>query len=274
MTPMSISLCLMVRNEEAKLAGCLQSAADLVDETIVVDTGSTDGTRDLAAKLGARVFEFPWCDDFAAVRNECIRHAAGDFIFWMDADERLDEGNREKLRVLFQSLRSLRSQGSGVRSQRTEEANHGLHGTHGSESFSAASVPSVVENSSSASDHSSLITHHSSLPNVAYVMKCLSVQPGETRHGTVVDHVRLFRNRPDVRWKYRVHEQILPPLRATAAEVIFTDIMIQHTGYVDPAFTRQKLERNLRLLHLDHTDHPNDPYVLFPQGWAHLELRR
>ena len=70
----------MVRNEEAKLAGCLQSAADLVDETIVVDTGSTDGTRELAAKLGARVFEFPWCDDFAAgqmrahsVISKCVR---------------------------------------------------------------------------------------------------------------------------------------------------------------------------------------------------------
>src|SRR6266851_2115002 len=72
---MSISLCLMVRNEEDKLAACLQSAADLVDETIVVDTGSTDGTRELAAKLGARVFEESWCDDFAAARNECIRQA-------------------------------------------------------------------------------------------------------------------------------------------------------------------------------------------------------
>jgi len=97
---MSVSLCLMVRNEEEKLAACLQSAADFVNETIVVDTDSTDGTRELAAKLGARVFGFPWSDDFAAGRNECIRHATGDFIFWMDADERIDQANREKLRVL------------------------------------------------------------------------------------------------------------------------------------------------------------------------------
>jgi glycosyltransferase involved in cell wall biosynthesis len=66
----------MVRNEQDKLGACLQSAADLVDETIIVDTGSTDGTRELAANLGARVFEFPWVDDFAAARNECIRHAS------------------------------------------------------------------------------------------------------------------------------------------------------------------------------------------------------
>jgi len=69
------------RNEEEKLAACLESAADLVDETIVVDTGSSDGTRELAAKLGARVFDFPWCDDFAVARNECMSHARGDYIF-------------------------------------------------------------------------------------------------------------------------------------------------------------------------------------------------
>lgn len=103
---MTVSLCLMARNEEENLAACLQSAADLVDETIVVDTGSTDSTRDLAGKLGAQVFEFPWVNDFAAARNECIRQATGDFIFWMDADERIDSLNREKLRALFRGLGS------------------------------------------------------------------------------------------------------------------------------------------------------------------------
>jgi GT2 family glycosyltransferase/Tfp pilus assembly protein PilF len=252
---MTLSLCLMVRNEEARLAACLQSAADLVDETIVVDTGSTDGTRELAAKLGARVFEFPWCDDFAAARNECIRHAKGDFIFWMDADERVDEANREKLRKLFQSLSSVSSQLPLVSSKKTESSDRS----------------SVNSNQSCGRQ---LTTDYGLLTNSAYVMKCLSVQPGETQHGTVVDHMRLFRNQPDVRWKYRVHEQILPALRATAAEVIFTDIVIQHTGYVDPAYTSQKLERNLRLLHLDHAEHPNDPYILFHLGWAHLEFNR
>jgi tetratricopeptide (TPR) repeat protein len=179
----------------------------------------------------------------------------------MDADERIDEVNQEKLRALF----------PGVRDQKSEEVSHGLHGRHGLES-SAPSVPSLVENSSS--DSRPLTTNQSPSTNVAYVMKCLSVQPDTTQRGTVVDHVRLFPNRPDIRWKYRVHEQILPALRATGAEIIFTDIVIQHTGYVDPAFTRQKLERNLRLLHLDHMDHPQDPYILFHLGWGHLELGR
>jgi glycosyltransferase involved in cell wall biosynthesis len=235
----------MVRSEEQTLATCLQSAADLVDEVIVVDTGSTDGTRALAAKLGARVYEFPWVDDFAAARNECIRHARGQWIFWMDADEVVDDLNREKLRALFHQL---------PRHGDTETVRHGEE-----ESQTSAET---------------LTAHNSPLTNIAYVMKCLSVQPGQTKHGTVVDHVRVFRNRPDICWKYRVHEQILPALRATGAEVVFTDIVIQHTGYVDPAFTRQKLERNLRLLHLDHVDHLKDPYILFHLGWGHLELNR
>src|SRR6266849_3308582 len=189
---MSESLCLMVRNEQEKLAACLQSAADLADETIVVDTGSTDGTRDLANKLAASVFEFPWCDDFAAARNECIRHATGDSVFWIDADERVDEVNRQKLRTLFQSLSPLTpipsppeagGEGRKTDAETThEEGNHGLHGKHGLESCSAASVPSVpsvVENSSPGTDP--LTTNHSPLTNLAFVMKCLSVQPDTTQ---------------------------------------------------------------------------------------------
>ena len=91
---------MIVKNEEATLAACLASVADLVDEMIVVDTGSTDRTRDVAGQGGARVVDFAWVDDFAAARNESIRHATGDWIFWLDADERLDEANREKLRAV------------------------------------------------------------------------------------------------------------------------------------------------------------------------------
>jgi tetratricopeptide (TPR) repeat protein len=103
-------------------------------------------------------------------------------------------------------------------------------------------------------------------------MKCLCAEPGNAPGGTVVDHVRLFRNRPEHRWRYRVHEQILPALKTTGAEIRWTDIVIHHVGYQDAAATRRKLERNLRLLQLDHAEHPDEPYILFNLGWAHLEL--
>src|SRR5262249_30962404 len=84
-----VSLCMIVRDEEANLPRCLRSAADLVDEMVVVDTGSADGTREFARRLGARVVDFAWVDSFAAARNASLDHATGEWIFWLDADEYL-----------------------------------------------------------------------------------------------------------------------------------------------------------------------------------------
>ena len=95
---------MIVKNEEANLPACLESVRGLFDEIIIVDTGSTDHTKEIAAAFGAKVFEFTWVDSFAAARNECLRHATGNWIFWMDADDRLDEANRQKLLALFANL--------------------------------------------------------------------------------------------------------------------------------------------------------------------------
>src|SRR5260370_10160931 len=100
----SVSLTMTVRNEEASLAACLSSVADLVDEIVVVDTGSTDGTKEMAARFGARVFDFSWCDDFAAAPNESVSHARGNWILWLDGDEHFDETNRLKPRGLLSHL--------------------------------------------------------------------------------------------------------------------------------------------------------------------------
>ena len=98
--PAKISLCMIVRDSSATLAACLTSIEPWVDEMIVVDTGSKDNTMEIARSLGARVFEFPWCDSFAAARNESLRHATGDWIFWMDSDDTIDAANGRKLRDL------------------------------------------------------------------------------------------------------------------------------------------------------------------------------
>jgi tetratricopeptide (TPR) repeat protein len=85
----SVSLCMIVKNEEDRLAECVKSVGDFAGEIIIVDTGSTDRTVEIAAALGATVRHFTWIDDFAAARNESIRTASSDWIFWMDADDRL-----------------------------------------------------------------------------------------------------------------------------------------------------------------------------------------
>lgn len=103
-----VSLCLIVRDEERNLRACLGGCAGLFDEIVVVDTGSVDGTVELARALGAQVSDFPWCDDFAAARNETLRRASGDWIFWLDADDRLDPENRERLSRLLARLPEAR----------------------------------------------------------------------------------------------------------------------------------------------------------------------
>lgn len=78
--------------------GCLQSVLEVMDEIIVVDTGSTDRTVEIAREHGARVFEYVWNDDFSAARNESLEHATGDWIFQIDADERLDPDSKGEFR--------------------------------------------------------------------------------------------------------------------------------------------------------------------------------
>src|SRR5207249_3609759 len=87
------------------LAACLESVAGLPLEIVIADTGSTDRTKEIAARFGARVVDFPWVDSFAAARNASTEPATSPWIFWMDADDRLDDANRDKLRALFASLK-------------------------------------------------------------------------------------------------------------------------------------------------------------------------
>lgn len=102
-----LSLCLITRNEERFLAGCLESARDVADEVVLVDTGSTDATRDIARLHGAQVLERPWDDDFAAARNFGLDAARGTHVLVLDADERLAPGAAPALRAALHDERLL-----------------------------------------------------------------------------------------------------------------------------------------------------------------------
>lgn len=100
----TISLCMIVKNEEKVLARCLDSFADIMDEIIIVDTGSTDNTKDIALKYTDNVYDFKWTGDFSEARNFASSKASMEYIYTADADEYLDKENRDKLKKLKKIL--------------------------------------------------------------------------------------------------------------------------------------------------------------------------
>jgi tetratricopeptide (TPR) repeat protein len=210
---------MIVRDEALRLATALASIRPWVDEMIVVDTGSTDGTVEIAKQCGAAVHFFPWCDDFSAARNASLRHARGRWLFWMDADDTIDETNGRNLKELA-----------------SREAEPGILG---------------------------------------YVMKVSFPGPGPERSTdvTVVDHVKMFRNLPELRFEGRIHEQILPAIRRLGGDVKWTDVVIDHSGYdYSPEGQAKKRARDLHLLELESAERPNHPFVLFNLGMTYCHM--
>ena len=209
---------MIVRDSARTLADCLASIRPWVDEMIVVDTGSRDDTPAIVERFGARLFHFPWCDDFSAARNESLRHARGEWLFWMDSDDTIDVVNGQRLRDLSRRAPAAAVQG--------------------------------------------------------YVMQvhCPGTETEEHAGATVVDHIKMFRNLPDLRFEGRIHEQILPSIRRAGGEVEWTDIFVVHSGFDhSPAGLGHKRARDLRLLELDLADRPEHPFVLFNLGMTYCD---
>jgi tetratricopeptide (TPR) repeat protein len=95
----TLSVAMIVRNAEEILADTLDSVRSIADEIVVCDTGSTDATVDVAARLATKVLAFPWDDDFSAARNACLEHISGDWVLWLDAGERVDREDADGLRA-------------------------------------------------------------------------------------------------------------------------------------------------------------------------------
>ncbi len=187
----ALSLCMIVRNEKDNLPACLASVRGLADETIVVDTGSTDGTQDIARSFGAKVVQSDWQGDFSLARNLSLAAASGRWILWLDADDRMLEADIRAIRALVEADPDAAPKAYGL----------------------------LVKNS-----HDGGLT------------------------GSVFNQIRLFPNRPELRFRSPVHEQILPAVEAALIPVEYVPIRVLHTGYSDPALARAKQERNKTIL--------------------------
>lgn len=101
-----ISLCMITKNEEEFLPQCLKSVQELVHEIIIVDTGSTDQTIDIAADFGAKIYQHPWEDDFSKHRNQSISYATDDWILIMDADEVIAKRDLDRIKGVLDTVRA------------------------------------------------------------------------------------------------------------------------------------------------------------------------
>lgn len=111
--PVRLSQCMIVKNEEKNIEKALSWGKDIVCEQIVVDTGSTDRTVEIAERMGAKVYHFAWINDFSAAKNYAIDQAAGNWIAFLDADEYFSAEDAQKLLPLLQSIDSNPDYDSG-----------------------------------------------------------------------------------------------------------------------------------------------------------------
>ena len=100
----SLSVCMIVKNEQEVIARCLECIKDIADEIIIVDTGSYDKTKQIANNYTNKIYDFKWCNDFSKARNFSFAKATKDYIMWLDADDIIKEKDRLKLKNLKKTI--------------------------------------------------------------------------------------------------------------------------------------------------------------------------
>lgn len=187
MSSSRLSLCMIVKNEEAHLGRCLASVKPLASQMVVVDTGSTDRTVAIAREWGAEVLDFEWVSDFSAARNAGLERARGAWTLVLDADEWLEPAAQRALAGLCEQP-----------------------------------------------------------PECAFELVQKSGEPGGgfIRNGIV----RLFPNRAEIRFRHRIHEDVVGSLSKARIPIQRTEIEIEHAGYAEPGVVREKRARNRRIM--------------------------
>jgi tetratricopeptide (TPR) repeat protein len=186
----TVSLCMIVKNEELHLARCLQSAKPLVDEIIVVDTGSTDRTRDIAQAFGAKVYPAAWQEDFSKARNLSLSKACGKWILILDADEVIASVDYEGFRKLISDAPEREVAFS------IETRNY-----------------TALANTVGWNPNSGRYAHE---------------EAGTGWFSSV--KVRLFPNDPNIRFEYPVHEMVDPCLKRMGIRIETAGIPVHHYG--------------------------------------------
>ena len=218
----SVSLCMIAKDEEGSLAACLQSAKPLVDEIILVDTGSSDRTRELAELFGAQVVERPWDGDYAAARNAGLTEAHGDWILSLDADEVISPLDY----ALFNST--------------VAEAAGNL-----------VAFTVTTRNYTSRLDPENWQANRGEYPNE---------ETG--RGWMPSDKVRLFPRLPRIRFENPIHEMVEPSLKRCGIPCRELGVVVHHYGYLDEQRQQRKKEYYYQLGKKKYEESGGAPHAL------------
>ena len=211
----TLTLAMIVKDESERLPECLTSVKPIVDEIVVVDTGSSDNTMEVARSLGATTVGFAWCDDFSAARNDSLRHATGDWVLVLDADEVVDPEDLSRIRTFVDNDEF--------------DAVQFILANYSDECQSMWWTP-VEESCALARGFSGYIS---------------------------VPLVRMWRNKPEYRFRGCVHETVLESIREAGGKIAETDIAIHHYG--KGARAEQKNELYLTLGMRNVSERADDP---------------
>jgi glycosyltransferase involved in cell wall biosynthesis len=198
-----LSVSMIVKDESANIADALSCFAPFADEIIVVDTGSSDNTKEIAARFTSKIYDFEWIDDFAAARNFAMSKAEKSYQLWVDADDRITPENQVH-------IESLKSQFDGKKAFYFILQNH------------QTDQP----------------------PTSCRQMRCTPLIP-------------------EMRFEGRIHEQIFPSAVRAGLELVITDIVITHYGYMDKELRVAKARRNLEIMEREKAEGRDDGALHF-----------
>ena len=207
-----LSVCMIVKNESANLAGALACFSPCADEIIVVDTGSSDNTKEIAARFTSGIYDFEWADDFSAARNFAMSKAGKSYQLWVDADDRItpeNQGHIESLKSHFDGRKAFYF---------------------------------ILENRQTDAP-----------PTSCLQLRCTPITG-------------------DVRFEGRLHEQIFPSAVRAGLEMVTTDIVINHFGYMTEQVRVAKAWRNLAIMERERAEGRDDGGLHFSLAMTYAPL--
>ena len=227
---MELSVCIITKNEVKKLEKCLRALQPLGFEIVVVDTGSTDGTKQMAARYTDSIYDFAWCDDFAAAKNYAISVAKHDMVLMLDSDEYIKTCSDEDKRSLEELLQVHSGEVGRIRI-----ANRGIRGSE--ECINREWINRIFDR---RLFHYEGRIHEQVVPGS--VSDYAKGSFGETRYDSGIANQNSY-------------------------QTFLTNIEVDHDGYGgSDGERRKKAERNIYLLKREFEDDPQDTYVMYQLG--------